>query len=602
VGTVSRTATGSPTVRPRNLSLDGLRGVAVIAVVAYHLAPGRVPGGFLGVDMFFVLSGYLITASLTAELDTTGRTGLARFWRRRARRILPALLAVLVAVTATAGVVGGALETRLRQQVLASLTFSNNWYQAGAPTSYADRYQAPVLQHLWSLAVEEQFYLVWPLLLGLILAATRGRRHLTRLVVVLVLAGASVLAMAVGHLAGVSLNRLYFGTDTHGFALLIGAAGALATARLERRRALLRRSALLAWVVVVLGLLRMPWDAPVTYLGGAALVALATTLVVVHLNDGASVLARALEWSPLGWAGRRSYGIYLWHWPVIVLLLQVAPDVPLTLVAVPLTLGLAALSWRYLESPFQRDGYRATVDRFVRLVRGRRVVELVAGAAAGVLVASAMGAGLLNSRDHSELQQQLDAGEAAIAAHRADLAAHPQAPAPRPDRDPWQAPPPRNGQDVTVIGDSVTVAAAPALYRRMRRIDIEAHVGMQMSELKRKIAVLRRAGRLRPVVVVAHGTNGDIAPRDLSDALAAAGPDHRFVLVTASAPRPWIAPANAKLRRYARDHHNARVADWNALRSQVQDFAADRVHPGPQGGAVLARLVASAVASFYRGV
>ena len=134
----------------------------------------------------------------------------------------------------------------------------------------------------------------------------------------------------------------------------------------------------------------------------------------------------------------------------------------------------------------------------------------------------------------------------------------------------------------------------------MKHVDIEAHVGMQMSELRRKIAVLRRTGRLRPVVVVALGTNGDFAPSQLSDALAAAGPGHRFVLVTASGPRPWIAPANAKLRRYAAGHANARVADWNALRAKVSDFAADRVHPGPQGGSVLARLVATTVASLYR--
>lgn len=591
-----------PETPARVLALDGLRGVAVLAVVGYHLFPTRLPGGFLGVDMFFVLSGFLITTHLVRDADATGRPRFAQFWVRRARRLLPALLVVLLAVTATTGLLGGALEVRLRQQVLAALTFSSNWYQAGAPASYADRFEPPVLQHLWSLAVEEQFYLVWPLLLWLLLALTRRVGADRRGQAVALLATLSVAAMAVGQLGGASLNRLYFGSDTHGFALLIGSAAAFWTAGVRLRTAVAASIGTLVAIAV------LPWDASLTYLGGTAALAIATALVVLHLDSdarrpdcGRSPIALALSARWLRWAGERSYGIYLWHWPVIVVLLQVAPGVPLALAAVPITLALAALSWRHLEQPVQRIGYRASARRVVALGRRTGLVGIAASTVVAALVAATVTAGIGSSRDHSALQASLDTGQAAIEAHRKAAPPPPPAPAagPAPAPSPWTLAAPGDGRDLTVIGDSVTVAAAPALYELLPHADVRAHVGMQMWSLEKRIRGLRKAGALRPVVVVALGTNGDFAAHQLADAIDAAGPEHRFVLVTASGPRPWMRPVNAKLRRYARAHENTRIADWAALRSRVPDFADDRIHPGPRGGAVLARLMSRTAASFY---
>ena len=410
-----------PASRPaRVLALDGLRGVAVLAVVGYHLFPHRLPGGFLGVDMFFVLSGFLITAHLVRDADASGRPRLAQFWVRRARRILPALLAVLLAVTATAGLLGGALEVRLRQQVLAALTFSSNWYQAGVPSSYADRFEAPVLQHLWSLAVEEQFYLLWPLLLWLLLTLTRRTGSQRRGQAVALLAVLSVAAMAAGHVGGASLNRLYFGTDTHGFALLAGSAAALWTVEVRLR------TAVAAATGTLLAIAALPWASPLTYLGGTAAVAGATALVVLHVTAdsrrpdcGRSPVAIALSARWLRWAGERSFGIYLWHWPVIVVLLQVAPGVPLAVAAVPITLALAALSWRHLEQPVQRVGYRASAQRVAALGRRSGLVGVAVSTVVAALVSASVTAGIGNSRDHSALQVSLDSGRAAIEAHRA---------------------------------------------------------------------------------------------------------------------------------------------------------------------------------------
>ncbi len=642
-------------------ALDGLRGIAVLAVLGYHLFPTQLPGGFLGVDLFFVLSGYLITSGLSAEIAANGRPRFGWFWLRRARRILPALLVLLATVCAVVGITGGAVEVRLKQQVLAGATFVSNWYQSGLHAAYADRFQPPIFQHLWSLAVEEQFYLLWPLVVWLLLVATR--RPARAWLWVAALATASATAMAVGFRAGVPLNRLYFGSDTHGFPLLLGSAAALWAAGRRHRPAEGAPARATRWPLsrswteaaalagCLLAIARLGWDAPATYLGGGAFFAAVVAVLVVRLADPSrpqsvvSPVDTLLTWSALRWAGRRSYGLYLWHWPVIIVTMQVAPKLgPLAVaaVAVPLTLGLAALSWRFVEYPIQRHGFRHYL-RTAHVDLGRVGRHALVGVTAAAVAVVGLGAtALANSQDASALDSALSAGEAAIAQHQttvdppSDSGPHPTHPggstpgrrgSPGPSTRPPGHPKPKksgtatgqrangqrangqksggqqaggqrvNGQGVTVIGDSVAVAAAPALYKRMPRVDVHAHVGMQMWDLKATIQDLSRRGTLGRIVVVALGTNGDFAYQQLDDAVRAAGTGHRFVLVTASGPRSWIPPADAKMRKYANTHQQVVLADWNASRSRVRDFAPGGIHPGPQGAAVFAGLIADAVAS-----
>ena len=219
-GTTSeRTATRRP-------GLDGLRGLAVIAVIAFHEQLSAFPGGFLGVNVFFVLSGYLITDLLTAHWNQYGRLDLRGFWARRARRLLPALAVLLVVVTAATAVIEPAQLAALRSALLAAVTYSSNWWQALAHQSYFARFgPPPPLQHLWSLAIEEQFYLVWPLLLIVILKTCRSR-HL-RAGLAWSGAALSALAMALVYVPGGDPSRVYYGTDTHASALFIGSALAL---------------------------------------------------------------------------------------------------------------------------------------------------------------------------------------------------------------------------------------------------------------------------------------------------------------------------------------------------------------------------------------
>lgn len=348
--------------------LDGLRGLAVALVVLYHAGVRQVPGGLLGVDVFFVLSGYLITGLLVAEWQRTGRISLRAFWGRRARRLLPALfllLPVVVLVWRLAGPPEGF--GTVRRDALATLGYVANWNSVLARQSYFAAFSAPSpLLHTWSLGVEEQFYLFWPLIAFAVLAARRSARWLAGVAAAGAVGSAGLMAALVA--AGSGADRLYYGTDTRAQALLAGAAlGAVIGLRPARPAAAAARRLLgagglagaagLLWLVLV-----VDGQSAWLYRGGFALVAAAVTAVltaVVLVPD--SPLARALATGPLAALGRISYGVYLWHLPVVLFLspARTGWSGPALLTArLAATLAIATASYHLLEVPVRERRWR----------------------------------------------------------------------------------------------------------------------------------------------------------------------------------------------------------------------------------------------------
>lgn len=354
-------AVEAPAARPTSArigGLDGLRAVAVAAVVAYHLWPDVLPAGFLGVDLFMVLSGYLITGLLVDERARTGGVRLGAFWARRFRRLVPALLAVLTGVALWVRVIGSrALAPTVRDQGLASLLYVGNWNLIADGTSYGalSGPQSPLL-HLWSLAIEEQFYVVWPLVAALVIAVSAGRRR-TLAVVAAVGALASSALMAVWYEPGHDPLRLYYGTDTRAQSFLIGALAALAARRFTGPAAARVLRALGIPALLLLGAAFAFGDsADLLYRGGFALFAWVAAIAVVAVTKPGS-LTQALDRAPLRVAGLVSYGIYLWHWPVIVLVHEGnTPFSGAALLAVRIALiaALTAASWYLIERPYRR--------------------------------------------------------------------------------------------------------------------------------------------------------------------------------------------------------------------------------------------------------
>ena len=371
--------------------LDGLRGVAVIAVLLFHA--GHLEGGFLGVDLFFVLSGFLITSLLVVERERNGRVALGQFWLRRARRLLPAMFSVVLAGTVIARLTMRPEELRrFGGEALSALAYVSNWTAIGRETDYWALFDSPSpLEHLWSLAIEEQFYVVWPLVVAGAVALGRGSRRVLAAIVGLG-ALASVVALWIHGAGAESTARAYYGTDTRAMSILFGAVVALATAghlRDERRTgerlvavAALAAAAALAVLWVVTG-----GTDPFLYRWGFPLHGTASAIVIAAVSGPRSGrLGRVLSWRPFVAAGVVSYGLYLWHWPAYVVLDEARTGLDgwaLTAVRISASVVLAVVSYRIIEQPI-RTG-RISVPRPFATV-------LVAGAAAALVVVALTGA------------------------------------------------------------------------------------------------------------------------------------------------------------------------------------------------------------------
>lgn len=625
----------TPADRPKIIpGLDGLRALAIVSVLIYHLRPATLTGGFIGVDVFFVVSGFLITTLLLREVHASGVIDLKGFWLRRARRLLPALVScVLVSVTA-AFIVGGDLLVGIGRQALGALTFSNNWVEIVAGTSYFAGTSPQLFMNFWSLAVEEQFYLFWPILLAILLAATKSTE--TRVRLALGVAAVSAVWMGLVVTPGEDATRAYYGTDTHLFGLALG----VALAFLWSRRSVLDGPIWHRWRVpasmvslgVLFGLMAtLSEDSVLTFRGGLFLACLATAILIAGLITGPHPLTGLAQSAPVRWIGERSYGIYLWHWPIILIIeartAALAPDSGawwiLRGVALALILTIAATSYRYLETPVRRDGFVVCARRALRAVRGPDWrAKAVAATAAACAVVTPVAIAL--APEKSETQLQIEAGQEhldAVAEQSRD-SAETQSPEAEATVSPEATPSPTAssagtdngvhddgagagdtrivsatldtsvpaGEEISAFGDSMLVTSIHALEDRFPGISVDAKSNRQWPEGLQHIRSALDAGQVRRAVVIALGTNGGLPdPALLRDALDALGTDRLVVVVNLYGKSTWIPAVNEDFAAVCSEYANCAVAPWHeeidAQRSLLQS---DGVHPGITGAHLFA--------------
>ncbi|HQZ99044.1 MAG TPA: acyltransferase family protein [Thermoflexales bacterium] len=385
-------------------ALDGLRAIAVIGVILYHAGMPWMRGGFLGVESFFVISGFLITSLLLTDWAANGRINLKKFWQRRARRLLPAFYTAILGVLAFVVLFLPDEITRLRPDLLPALTFLTNWQYIFTNQSYFEAAgRPPLLRHLWSLAIEWQFYMVWPLVC---MALFRLRKPLA---IALALAGAaaSSLWMAAQFVPDADPSRIYYGTDTRATGLLIGAALALFLSARSALPNLLGRApgakskildvaGLIALAVLVMAYAQLDELNTALYRGGFfAISTLTAVCVAASTQNATGWMARLLGASPLRWVGLRSYGLYLWHWPVFALtrpLVDVPLEgLPLFALRIAITLALTELSYRFIETPV-RKGALGRAWAALRAAQGGAKLRFIAPVVVGVMALAALGA------------------------------------------------------------------------------------------------------------------------------------------------------------------------------------------------------------------
>lgn len=627
-------------------ALDGLRTLAVVAVVLYHLNLTWAQGGLLGVTIFFVLSGYLITRLLINEVSKTGRIDLKNFWIRRIRRLFPAVVTVVVVTCALCTVFNHVMLTKMRPDILPSLLFFNNWWQIAQNVSYFNALGDPSpLTHFWSLAIEEQFYLIWPPLLFAMVSMHVSKPNTRR--VVLGLAAASALAMMVLYNPAADPSRVYYGTDTRVFSLLLGAWMAfipdrdLAPVRLAHRLGLNRLasaakhgknaegkpgkkvddsadtaptqpSALVRFwsspasidVLGVVGLVGLAAMVALTngytafqYRGGTLLCSILTLMVIAACVQPQGMIARALSAEPLVWVGKRSYSIYLWHYPLLLLMNPVAniSDTPWWqyILQVLVVVAVAECSYRFIETPFRKGAFGRTVSE---LREGTTTpaswvrAHIPVCAVCGVVLVVALG-GLVFVPDTSALS-----GEGAEILNKEAKNAKPQDQQAADDTDKDNDGFPNGSYDLLMIGDSVSLRAVDSFDGVFPHSHIDAEKGRQFDAGRTTFEGYIQQNLAGKIVVFALGTNGLVTDAQIDAIMADAGNQRTVVFVNTRSPQPWVGATNQAIANAATRYKNVRVIDWYGYSANRNDlFDGDGTHLSNAGVAEYLKLIHDAV-------
>lgn len=561
---------------------DGIRAIAVLGVLLYHSGPTLLPGGFLGVDVFFVLSGFLITSLLLEQLNARGTVSFGQFYAGRARRLLPPIAVLLLLCSVLVLTVARDAAAQFREHAVAAFFYVTNWAFIVTDQSYFEAMGRPaLLQHLWSLAVEEQFYLLWPAIA--VLAFRRGGRGRVREWAI-VGALASTLIMVVLSLLGGypdpnDGSRVYFGTDAHAMGLLLGAA--LATVWIPQRlttrltagaRLLIDAAGFGALGLTIVIMMTSHSNASWLYWGGFLVFAAIVAVLIAATAHPASLLGRALGAQPLKYIGQRSYGLYLWHWPVF-LVLRPELDVPVTgfanlVLRFAVTFGLAELSYRYIEMPIRRGTLVASWRRFRALSRSQQAPLLKKGAIIGGV--SALFLAFVTVRVVTIPEEQPDYlnGLTSMSALEAQPGTADSAPAPAGEPQvsgTVVAPGPTAVKPgVLAVGESVMLGAQTGLRETFKKVAIDAAVGRQAADIVARVQELADAGALRETVILHTGSNGYVERGQLKQILQTLAPAHRIIVVNVDVPREWQDPNNELIAELVAETPNAVMADWHA--------------------------------------
>jgi peptidoglycan/LPS O-acetylase OafA/YrhL len=557
-------------------AIDGLRAVAVIAVMFYHLGFTWIPGGFLGVDLFFVISGYVITRLLLDSIAQSGGLDLRGFYIARARRLLPALVFMLVSTTIAIGIWAPDAIKRLLIDTPFSLTGTMNWWLVARHQDYFESIgRPPLLQHTWSLAVEAQFYLVWPLILYFILKQF-GKKHIP-LASLTIAAASGITLLLVSFSLDASnaskVSHVYFGTDTHSIGLFLGAALAVSWIPQNFTKTVSRKAqdfidgvGFLGFIGILAAFLLIDENQPTLYKIAFPLAGLCGAAIIMSVVHPASRFAPVLQNRVFLWIGERSYAIYLWHW---VIFQVTRPSVDLAgkewalySLRILIVLALSDISLRYVELPIRRGviqywwkglKYRTKKERSQQ-TRTFSIITVIVLLLASVVSVRAIGIA-------NDQRQRLEDSLTATPTANTEVV--------------------KDGLWVT--GDSVILGIRSKLGESHPISIMNARIGRQAPELLS--VMLQDKNEAANVPVIFNLGNNNALTREQAVAIFEAVKDQpRIIVVNTAVPRPWREGNNSLIAEVASKYANVIIVDWNAIsEGRPEYFAPDGVHLVPTG-------------------
>ena len=568
-------------------SIDGLRAIAVAAVVLYHLGISWIPGGFLGVDLFFVISGYVITRLILDSINQSSALDLRAFYSARLRRIYPGFIFMVICTIIFIGVWAPEAIKRFLTDLPYALTGSINWYLVARNQDYFETIgRPPLLQHTWSLAVELQFYLIWPIILLTVLKYF-GKKNVARIALAIaIISGVTlfIVSLSLDQANAKQISHIYFGTDTHSLGLFLGSALAVSWIPQNLSAAITKRAQDVIDGIGVVGLLGLisvflfiDQSNANLYRIAFPLAGIFGCLVIISLVHPASRFAPIISTAPFRWVGQRSYGIYIWHW---VIFQVTRPSVDLSgqtwalyLARVLLVLALADISLRWVEIPFRQGAvqnwFRGMKYRSAK-VKLRQQLSLLTSIITVLAITSVISVQAINQAD--QISNKVLEEIIPIEPNQQDLG---------------------STTGLWVTGDSVILGIRSKLESKEHISLINARVGRQAPELLAVMRVDQTSVPSSPVIFNL-GNNNALSEQTVIDIFETIKNQPQIIVVNTAVPRAWKDANNEIISKVSARYPNVKLVDWDRIsRGRPELFAPDGVHLSPTGSDVYVDLVLS---------
>ncbi|EHD0781778.1 acetyltransferase [Staphylococcus pseudintermedius] len=590
-------------INPRYMpGLDGVRAVAVIAIIIYHLNPQWLSGGFLGVDTFFVISGYLITSLLLTEYHNTGKIKLMSFWLRRVKRLIPAVLFLVMGVIVLSLIFMPTEIQKVRADSIAAIFYVSNWWYIMQNVDYFEQFAVQPLKHLWSLAIEEQFYLVFPIVLLSLLSFIRRLKSIR--IIFLILLVISMIAMMVLYVPNENVARVYFGTDTRIQTLLMGVLLALVwppfqlKAKVNRQmRTMIDTAGVVGLAILFICFKFVSETNSILYYGGFFLISTVTLLVIASSVHPSGYFAKFLGNKVFTFIGSRSYSLYLWHYPIIVLIHHqfVQGQIPplVYVVEILLMVLMAEFSYKFIEQPFRKEDFNIFAFNHLKNWRSQKVLRtwLVIILLIPTLLVMVGGFNRFAQKNSTRVTE--------VNTEEIDKLITQPLPLPQLEIDGFVVK--GNKQKYAswkplLIGDSVMVDIGDYFRSFVPKADINGKVGRQLVEAtslaKRQYQSYRDKN---DIVVLELGTNGDFTEEQLNSLLEQFG-EADIYLVNTRVPRSYESHVNQVLAKAAKKRANVTLVDWySRSENHTEYFAPDGIHLQPPGVRALTNSIIQAI-------